>query len=784
MMSDPYYQARLREALWNYPERIPLYSKATYIYAVSQVAQSAAEPNPLHIILYSCEYNDGSGSVFPFAPPATKRIEVYYALAAGAKGMAYWWFLPGNPSNGLGAAAPAANALWREIGVLGAEIRTAAPLLVTSWPAAVTLQPSSGVWVRSLVAGTDSLVLLLVNDRYSNDQAGCHYTNVPNATVTVTLPSWLQSPTAFEISAGGLSDVSTQPSGNQLQVNLGTLTLTRMIVLTTNPQLRTTIQERYEQLVRPGLCALAPELCVNNPPGITQPPSNQTVAPGGSASFSVVVSGSGPLSYWWQKNQVNVSNGGHYAGCTTATLIITNADSGDAASYRCVVTNAYGSATSSVATLTVTNANIPPSITQQPVNQTVASGGAASFSVVVSGNSPFSYQWQKNQANLSDGGHYAGCTAATLTITNADNNDAASYRCVVTNAYGSATSSVATLTVTNVNNPPSITQQPVNKTVALGGAASFSVVASGSSPLSYQWQKNQAGLSNGGHYAGCTTPTLTITNVDNNDVATYRCVVTNAHGSATSSAATLTLPPTCPGVSLLNGSFEGGNTGSVASGWTAYQRTPYPTNTIWSIQTTAPPTGGGLQYQQTANSSAGGGAGVRQDVTGCVIGATYTVSGWMRGNSTANATCTVKVSPAASTNWATAIHLTPPQTYTGGSWVPFSGTVKATGTSMTIWLDGQTGGTGQFKAECFDSVTVTCTTLPAPLRFESVTCLPENQVRLVVSGEPGSSVTILQSSDLLSWLPLTNLVNTTGTLEFTAAPVTTAPHRFYRATQP
>ena len=105
---------------------------------------------------------------------------------------------------------------------------------------------------------------------------------------------------------------------------------------------------------------------------------------------------------------------------------------------------------------------------------------------------------------------------------------------------------------------------------------------------------------------------------------------------------------------ILTKAFSG--TGGVANGWTPYQRAPYPTNTVWSIQTTTPPTGSGLRYQQIANSNSAGGAGGRQDITGCVIGGTYTISGWMRGNSTANSTCTVKVSSTASTNWATAIH--------------------------------------------------------------------------------------------------------------------------------
>jgi hypothetical protein len=117
-----------------------------------------------------------------------------------------------------------------------------------------------------------------------------------------------------------------------------------------------------------------------------------------------------------------------------------------------MVTNVYGSTNSGPATLTVTNTVIPPSITQQPFNQTVAAGGMAGFTVGATGSDPLSYQWQKSVADgppshLSDGGHYSGVLTPTLAINGADNNDAALYRCVVTNAYGSTNSSAATLTV-------------------------------------------------------------------------------------------------------------------------------------------------------------------------------------------------------------------------------------------------------------------------------------------------------------------------------------------------
>ncbi len=353
-MNDAYYQPLLANAYWYDNYRIPLYQKATYIYASARTAALACEPNPMHMILYSCSLHDtGSTNVWPFAPPATKRIEVYYSLAAGAKGMSYWWYLLDPTFTGLGLGTPDALALWKEIGLLGAEIKTAQPLLVTSHPVGLPITPSANVWARALAVGADTMILLVVNDNYSNDATGCHYTPVANASVTATLPFWMRFPAGFEITASGLSNVNLQTNGNQLAVSLGTLNVTRMIVLTRDPQLRATLQQRYTQQVQPGVCSIAPELCVNFPPSITQQPGTQFVPAGGTAAFAVVAAGSSPLAYRWQKNQAYLSDGGHYAGSTTAVLTVSGVDSSDLASYRCVVTNAYGSVTSSPAVITL-----------------------------------------------------------------------------------------------------------------------------------------------------------------------------------------------------------------------------------------------------------------------------------------------------------------------------------------------------------------------------------------------------------------------------------------------
>ena len=89
------------------------------------------------------------------------------------------------------------------------------------------------------------------------------------------------------------------------------------------------------------------------PPVITSHPQNLPVCNGGTGSFHIGAVGGGVLNYQWQKNQVNLTNGGHYSGATTTTLVITGTDSGDVASYRCTVTNTDGSATSNEAALTL-----------------------------------------------------------------------------------------------------------------------------------------------------------------------------------------------------------------------------------------------------------------------------------------------------------------------------------------------------------------------------------------------------------------------------------------------
>jgi Immunoglobulin I-set domain/Immunoglobulin domain len=189
-------------------------------------------------------------------------------------------------------------------------------------------------------------------------------------------------------------------------------------------------------------------------------------------------------------------------------------------------------------TITITGQSGPtaPSIVTQPSPTNAILGSNASFTVAASGTSPLVYLWQKGGTALSNGGRVSGSTTTTLTIASVTNSDVANYSVVVSNSAGSVTSSPAAL---GVIIPPKVTTQPSNNTVIAGGNVSFSVTASGTAPLSYQW------LFNGGNISGQTSATLSLINVTTNNAGNYSVLVANAGGSVVSSNATLVVnvPP-------------------------------------------------------------------------------------------------------------------------------------------------------------------------------------------------------------------------------------------------
>jgi uncharacterized repeat protein (TIGR01451 family) len=250
---------------------------------------------------------------------------------------------------------------------------------------------------------------------------------------------------------------------------------------------------------------------------------NLTNCPGSQATFSTVASGSGPFTYQWRRN------GSALSGQTNSTLVLTNLSAASAGTYCVVVTGACDRLTN-CATLTVLTSMTATALS----NLTNCSGSQATFSTVASGSGPFTYQWLKDSSEL------LGRTNSTLVVSNVSAGDAGTY-CVMVSGTCNRVTNCATLTVLT----PTAATELSNLTNCPGTQATFTTVASGSGPFTYQWRKDGTALT------GRTNSTLTVSNVSAASAGTY-CVVVNGACNRLTNCATLTVLTPMTATALSN----------------------------------------------------------------------------------------------------------------------------------------------------------------------------------------------------------------------------------------
>lgn len=279
-------------------------------------------------------------------------------------------------------------------------------------------------------------------------------------------------------------------------------------------------------------------------PSFTTQPSGRTVTIGESATFTVAVSGSPTPTIQWRKG------GNPIAGATGLSLVLTNVQSADAASYSAVATNSAGSVASNSAVLTVMPPAVgAPAFTTQPLSQSALAGTSVTLTAAATGSPAPTLQWFKNGVLIP------GATGTSLTLANLQASDAATYTVVATNSALAVTSTGAVLTVT-VPAPPVISSQPHGHAMATGSTLVLSVDATGSvsvgtsarhsgfsattasaadAPLSYQWYRNGAPI------AGATAGQLRLTNLQPSDAGSYAVSITSPLGTVMSNPATVTV---------------------------------------------------------------------------------------------------------------------------------------------------------------------------------------------------------------------------------------------------
>jgi hypothetical protein len=295
-----------------------------------------------------------------------------------------------------------------------------------------------------------------------------------------------------------------------------------------------------------GVAFAPPGSSTGTPPVITGiTPSSATNSSGSTITFSLTGGVGYPSSSnFWYKIVGSTTN--LIASATSAALTLTNLQPSDTAGYFAILTNAFGRATSGVASLTVIS---KPSITAiSPTNATVEAGATVTFTLTATtGNPVASNSWYKIAGGATN--LIAGATATNLTLTSVLAGDTAMYFAILTNSSGSSTSPIASLTVTD---DPHIAVQPASAYGLINGTTKFSVSAIGTAPLTYQWYFADASsniiasvtdgnstASGAAVVSGSGSSTLTFANLQLSDATNVLAVVGNAFGSVTSSVASL-----------------------------------------------------------------------------------------------------------------------------------------------------------------------------------------------------------------------------------------------------
>ncbi len=256
------------------------------------------------------------------------------------------------------------------------------------------------------------------------------------------------------------------------------------------------------------------ELVVNNAElVITKRPVSQTLLPGTNIVFAVEARGSGSLSYQWKKNNVVL------AGKADPALSLVDVQLADAGIYSVMVSNPYGASQEVSASLTPLEA---PKLSAWPATLVVEEGQSLTVEAVATGSS-LKYQWFKNGVPLA-------LAEARLTLAKVQKADAGNYSVMVSNPSGSDSAS----TTISVLELPVIVNAAQNITTNVGAEVSFTVAATGTEPLVYQWLKDGVIL------AGRTGKSLPLPGVQASDSGAYEVLVSNAAGTAAKTMGVLT----------------------------------------------------------------------------------------------------------------------------------------------------------------------------------------------------------------------------------------------------
>jgi hypothetical protein len=280
----------------------------------------------------------------------------------------------------------------------------------------------------------------------------------------------------------------------------------------------------------------AATLTVDFAPVITHQPSGHSVAVGSKVTLTAASDSNPAATVQWQVSSDGGKTFSDVPGATSATLTFT-ASSPGVEKYRAVFTNTLGSADTRSVTVKV---HAAPAITTNPASVSAVSGQSVTFTASASGWPTPRVEWEVS----TDGGKHfhdiAGANSGTLTLVATAGMNGNQYRAVFVNRFGKATTSAATLIVA-VGSAPVITTQPsASQSVNTGTPVTLTAAATGFPVATVKWQWSSDGGKTFTDVPGATSPTLTFSPLVPGTFE-YQAVFTNSFGSATTTAAVVTV---------------------------------------------------------------------------------------------------------------------------------------------------------------------------------------------------------------------------------------------------
>jgi len=519
-------------------------------------------------------------------------------------------------------------------------------------------------------------------------------------------------------------------------------------------------------------------------PSIALQPWSRAVDRGSNAVLSVTASGAAPLRYQWRKNGTNI------AGATTNSYAISNAQPSNAANYTLVITNSIGSITSRVAVLSVNP------LWTQAFADNFNVNSAANWNLfwgAGNGVSDFTTNWAFNFSNAN----YVA-NGVTNPIPAAPNSGGSKLGLKITVNKNDATAATAGVSLYPKNisfsNSYSLRFDAwINYNGAAGGGSGsteYLLCGLNHTANRVNWTTNNGTASDGLWFA--------VDGEGGSGASDYRAMLGNGASA-----------PTVMTFAASGLSASGATSDSVSDGF--YQSLfPSPTYESGGVP--------GKKWVQVELSQVGN--VITWQINGVVIAQRTNTSAFINGNAmigymdpyTSIASpaadnflivdnARVLIAAVAPTISAQPQNLTVKQTSNATFTVTASGIPSpgyqwrfnavniagATGSSYTR-LGVTTNDGGNYSvlvtniAGTITSSNALLTVNPlVPFRFDSADLLVGNQLKLVLSGEPGSSVTIWRSEDLTNWVSITNIPNPSGTVEFIEPISLDVAHRFYRA---